>query len=139
MTTTHYEDDGDDSGREPLLKSALVKKIDDNYGESLLGNDAEGDDSEPLLESTLAKRILRNYTVFCVCFSVTMGAVNTVVSFASSDFKEYGNQSTGALFGSYCIVSLLFASPLLATFSPKRCLVGGMCQVYRSYTSLVWY
>jgi hypothetical protein len=79
-------------------------------------------------EGENASTLLRSYYMMCVFFSLNLSCATTVISFASSDFPEYGNTSTGTLFGAYCFTAIFFANPILSAMSSKRCLCAGTAQ-----------
>jgi MFS family permease len=91
-----------------------------DLSEGLLDRRADGGEN--------ASTLLRSYYSMCVCFSLNLSCATTVISFASSDFPEFGNMSTGTLFGAYCLTAIFFANPILSAMSSKRCLVAGTAQ-----------
>jgi MFS family permease len=102
----------------------MLQSVEPDVGEDrgLLG---PSNVSDAKAEAEAAEVLLRNYNVMVLCFSLNMGAVTSAIAFASTDFKALGNESTGTVYGSYCIVALFLSNPILHTWSTKTCLVCG--------------
>jgi hypothetical protein len=82
-----------------------------------------------------AARIYSTFIRMAVCFALTMAAVTTVIAFAGADFGAIGNESTGVLFGAYCISALFFGNIIVGLLGLKMSLICGVMQ-YVIYLSM---
>jgi hypothetical protein len=79
-----------------------------------------------------AAAIKRNFMMMTVWFAINHACVMTVLGYAAADFKKYGNTSTAALYGAYCITSLFFSGIVIASIGTKWGLVCGLTH-YTAY------
>lgn len=75
-----------------------------------------------------AAAVKRSFLIMCISFSLNLGAVTTVISFAGPDFPGVGNTGTGVLYSAYCLSALFLAPMVTGLFGMKRILVIGLVQ-----------
>jgi hypothetical protein len=84
--------------------------------------------NDPELARREADRVYRNFATMTVCYSMTLGCVTTVVSYAAAEFSAVGNYSNATLYGTYCISGLFIGNIVVSVLGLKLSLVCGVAQ-----------
>jgi hypothetical protein len=104
----------------------------DHYNKQLLDNYVQND-----------YNLYRNYILFCICFSVTHGSVDSVLDYASSELgASLASYAGFVLYFFYTISSLLLAKPILFYIGLKPAVLWGifsfLCYVASFFLSIVF-